>query len=886
LPSASEIRRQFLDYFAGHGHRQVASAPLVPKEDPTLLFTNAGMVQFKAPLLGLEKRDYNRAVTSQKCFRASGKHNDLENVGFTNRHHTFFEMLGNFSFGDYFKEGAIEFCWELLTVRYGLDPDKLWVSIHYTDDEAEKIWRERIGVPPDKIVRLGDEDNFWAMGETGPCGPCSEVHIDQGPAVPCPDPANCGLECECDRFLELWNLVFMQSNRDDQGNLTPLPKPSIDTGLGLERISAVLQGVYSNYETDLFLPIMEAVGQECGTAYHDSDQTDISLRVIADHARAVTFLISDGVLPSNEGRGYVLRRVLRRAVRHGRVLGLNKPFLAGLSQVVGQIMADQYPEINDGLSYITKFVEAEERRFSETLDIGLKHLNEALDQMKAQGASVLPGQTAFKLYDTYGFPLDLIVDVLRDEGLSLDTDGFEKAMGRQKAQSRAAWKGSGEMAAQGAVADLLAQGLATEFVGYDSRQAQAKVVALVRDGQAVETLAAGQEGKLITDRTPFYAEAGGQVGDSGRVSAGPEVLALVPKTVKYDNRLWVHRVRVEKGRLSRGDSVQLKVDDAVRDATEANHTATHLLQRALREFLGDHVKQAGSLVSPDRLRFDFTHFEALGPDTIAAVEKRVNEFIWANLPVCTSLMSMKEAQQEGAIALFEETYGETVRLVRIGDQEAAVSKELCGGTHVQSTAQIGLFKIVSEESAAAGVRRIEAVTRFKALELFQESEAQRLSLAGRLKTGPDRLGQRVDRLLDDLKARDKEIEQLKAKLTQAASGDLMAGLQEVKGVPLLTKRVQVKSPKELRDMGDRLRDKLDSGVALLGASQGGKAFFLALVSQDLQDRFPAGEVVQAAAQAVGGGGGGRRDMAQAGGPHPEKMEEAFKAVARMIEAGA
>lgn len=456
MPTASEIRAKFLDYFAAHSHRKVASAPLVPKDDPTLLFTNAGMVQFKAPLLGLEKRDYNRAVTSQKCFRASGKHNDLENVGFTARHHTFFEMLGNFSFGDYFKEGAIEFCWDLLTNHWGLDPERLWVSIHHTDDEAGKIWQERIGVPAEKIVSLGDKDNFWAMGDTGPCGPCSEVHIDQGEGVPCPDPDNCGVECECDRILELWNLVFMQYERDAKGNLTPLPAPSIDTGLGLERISAVLQGKYTNYETDLFMPLMEAVGELAGVGYHDSEKSDVSLRVIADHARAVTFLISDGVLPSNEGRGYVLRRVLRRAVRHGRVLGLTKPFLSGLCEEVGRVMADQYPEILDGLSYIRKFVEAEERRFSDTLDTGLKHLNEAMGQLKAGGGSVLAGETAFKLYDTYGFPLDTMIDILRDDGLELDRMGFEKAMERQKDLSRAAWKGSGETTASGAVASLSA----------------------------------------------------------------------------------------------------------------------------------------------------------------------------------------------------------------------------------------------------------------------------------------------------------------------------------------------------------------------------------------------------------------------------------------------
>ena len=558
MPSASEVRRRFLDYFASKGHREVASAPLAPKDDPTLLFTNAGMVQFKAPLLGLEKRDYNRAATSQKCFRASGKHNDLENVGFTARHHTFFEMLGNFSFGDYFKEGAIEYCWELLTQGYGLDQDLLWVSIHQTDDEAEKIWREQIGVPPEKIIRLGDEDNFWAMGETGPCGPCSEVHIDQGPHFDCPDPDNCGVDCDCDRFLELWNLVFMQSNRDTDGNLTPLPAPSIDTGLGLERISAVLQGVYSNYETDLFTPLMDAVTELSGHSYKESEKTDVSFRVIADHARAVAFLISDGILPSNEGRGYVLRRVLRRAVRHGRVLGLTQPFLAGLVEVVGKNMADAYPELLRNKAYIQKIVEAEEGRFAETLDAGLRLLGEAVEEMRGQGSSELEGQTAFKLYDTYGFPLDLITDVLRDEGLSLDEAGFEAAMAEQKTRSRAAWKGSGELAATGAAADLLTAGVATEFVGYHILENEeikkegikAKVIALIQDGRKVERLEKGEKGELVTDKTPFYAAAGGQKGDVGSARMGPkEALGFdsrITGTAKYDDKLWVHSLKVKK----------------------------------------------------------------------------------------------------------------------------------------------------------------------------------------------------------------------------------------------------------------------------------------------------------------------------------------------------
>ena len=882
MPSASEIRRQFLEYFESKGHRQVTSAPLVPKDDPTLLFTNAGMVQFKAPLLGLEKRDYNRAVTSQKCFRASGKHNDLENVGFTARHHTFFEMLGNFSFGNYFKEGAIEFCWDLLTVKFGLDPAKLWVSVHTSDDEAEKIWRERIGVPANRIVRLGDKDNFWAMGDTGPCGPCSEVHIDQGEALPCPDPDNCGVECECDRVLELWNLVFMQYERDEKGNLTPLPAPSIDTGMGLERISAVLQGKLSNYETDLFMPIMEAVGAQAGVGYHDGEKSDVSLRVIADHARAATFLINDGVLPSNEGRGYVLRRVIRRAVRHGRLLGLSKPFMSGLVEVVGGLMADQYPEILEGRTYIQKFIEAEERRFSDTLDVGLRRLNEALGEMKAGGRSILDGETAFKLYDTYGFPLDTMIDVLRDDGLELDQKGFSEAMSRQKAQSRAAWKGSGEKAAKGAVADLLAQNLATKFLGYETRAAKAQVIALVVDGKEVDSLGAGQEGELIVDQTPFYANSGGQVGDKGVVLGPDNAKAEVLDTVKFDGRLWVHKIKVLTGELKKGGSVEMVVSDETRDPTMANHTATHLLHEALRNVIGDHVKQAGSSVRDDGFRFDFTHFEALSPGQLREIEARVNANIRKNAPLQTTEMSMDQAQESGAIALFEERYGEMVRVVEI----LGISKELCGGTHVSATGRIGFFKILSEESVAAGVRRIEALTGGVAVAHVQAMEERQQGLVDLLRTRPEDTLERVERLQAELKTREKEIEGLKAKLAGAASADLLAGFADISGVPLLTQKVELQNPKELRQMGDKIREGLKSGVVLLGAEAGGKAILLALVSEDLQDRYPAGEVVKVAAQAVGGGGGGRKDMAQAGGSDPSKLAEAFAAVEELIKSKA
>ena len=879
MPTTSEIRRQFLEFFQSKGHRQVSSAPLVPKDDPTLLFTNAGMVQFKNPLLGLEKRDYNRAVTSQKCFRASGKHNDLENVGHTARHHTFFEMLGNFSFGNYFKEKAIEFCWELLTEVYGLPADKLWVSIHYSDDEAGKLWQDLIGVPPERIVSCGDKDNFWAMGDTGPCGPCSEVHIDQGPDLfDCPDPDNCGVECECDRVLELWNLVFMQYDRDASGNLTPLPAPSIDTGMGLERIAAVLQGKTSNYEIDLMMEIINHASGLCNTPYKQSPETDVSLRVIADHARALAFLIGDGILPSNDGRGYVLRRILRRAVRHGRVLGLDKPFLGSMIEVVGQVMEDQYPDILEGKTYIQKIVESEEKRFADTLDSGLRMLGEAIGQMKADEATVMSGDEAFKLYDTYGFPLDSIIDILRDENMTLDQTGFDRAMEEQRARSRAAWKGSGEKAAEGKAAELLSQGVETEFTGYEEMARESEVIAVIDQGTAEDGRARID---LVVDKTPFYAEAGGQAGDTGQVTGPDAFKAEVLNTIKYDGKLWVHQLAVDSGAATEKTMVALAVDVPRRERIMANHTATHLLHEALREILGEHVKQAGSSVTAERFRFDFTHFEALTGDQIQAVEARVNQHIWADLPITYRLMSMAEAQAEGAIALFEERYGETVRLVQTGH----ISKELCGGTHVEATGRIGLFKIMSDESTAAGVRRIEAVTGPLALDYLQAVERELNRAAQALSAQPGQLLDRIGKLQTTIKAAEKEIDALKTKLAQAASADVLAGIEEIEGVKVLAQRVEVNNPKELRAFADQIKGKLDSGVILLGAEDGKKAFLLALVTKDLQDRFPAGEVVKAAAKVVGGGGGGRKDMAQAGGADPSKLDDALASVGEMVRQG-
>ncbi|KIX11640.1 alanine--tRNA ligase [Dethiosulfatarculus sandiegensis] len=874
--SGNDIRQIFLDYFNKQGHKIVASSPLVPKDDPTLLFTNAGMVQFKKLFLGQAKRDYIRATTSQKCFRASGKHNDLENVGRTPRHHTFFEMLGNFSFGDYFKQDAIRFAWELLTEGYGLPKDKLWVSVFETDDEAAELWQSEVGVKPERIVRLGEEENFWSMGDTGPCGPCSEIHIDQGPEHGC-GRADCAVGCDCDRYLELWNLVFMQYNRDESGKLTPLPKPSIDTGMGLERISAVVQGKYSNYDTDLFTPIMDVAAQLAGTSYGKNEEDDVSLRVIADHARACTFLISDGILPKNEGRGYVLRRILRRAARHGRKLGLKEVFLHQVAQEVIDQMKGAYPSLVDSRAFIDKVITKEEERFGETLDTGLKILYDATGEAKAKGETVLSGDTAFKLYDTYGFPLDLTMTIVEEEGLSVDEPGFDRAMETQRSRSRAAWKGSGEEAMPPALEELSSQGFATEFKGYETLEAKGKAVLILVDGNRVDQIGTGQEAEVVTDRTPFYADAGGQLGDTGQMT-GSQGKAEVTGVTKPGGSIYVHKIKVFEGSLSQGQELSMEVSAEQRARTAANHTATHLLHAALRNTLGDHVKQAGSLVSPDRLRFDFSHFEAVTPEQIKAIENEVNQAVRANICLDTQVMGLEEAMKSGATALFEERYGDQVRIVSI----PGVSKELCGGTHAHRTGDIGLVKVIGETSVAAGVRRLEAQTGHGAILAMQDMEDQLNQAAAALKVGRQELVPRLTKLQAQLKETEREMEKLKTQLASAGTKDLLEDAVEIDGVKVLATQVTTDNPKSLRELSDTLRDRIGSGVVVLGAKAGKKALLLVLVTKDLVKKVHAGNLVKALAPMVGGGGGGKPDLAQAGGQNPDGLPQAMAKAPELV----
>ena len=874
--TGNEARQTFLNFFAKHNHQKVRSSSLVPADDPTLLFTNAGMVQFKRTFLGEEKRSYNRAVTSQKCVRAGGKHNDLENVGYTARHHTFFEMLGNFSFGDYFKEKAIAFAWDLLTNGYSLPADKLWVSIYLDDDEAHDLWRSLVGVPEERIVRLGEKDNFWAMGDTGPCGPCSEIHLDRGGACGLNNP-NCGVDCDCDRFLEIWNLVFMQFNRDASGKMEPLPKPSIDTGLGLERIASVLQDVASNFDTDLIFPIIKRTEELSGRSVNESDTTEVAMKVIADHSRAAAFLIGDGVLPANEGRGYVLRRIMRRAIRYGRNIGLNKPFLHDTAREVMAIMKPAYPELTEAEAYITSVIENEEVRFSETLDHGLRVLNDSLEELRAKGERVVPGKVIFKLYDTFGFPVDIVRDVVRDEGLMLDMDGFDAAMTRQREQSRSVATFS---ATSEAYRTLSGEGFKPEFKGYDGLTADSRALLLVQDGQEVEAASAGDRIEIVAGATPFYGEAGGQAGDRGTITApdGGDLQVDIQETIKDPTGLIIHRGSVAKGRIAKNDPIRLAVDVRARQATARNHTATHILHAVLREILGDHVKQAGSLVAPDRLRFDFTHFSPIEPSTLAAIETLVNDRILRNVSAKTEEMDAEQAFQTGATALFEEKYGDRVRVVSLAD----FSKELCGGTHVARTGDIGLFKITGESSVAAGVRRIEALTGTAALQHVQETEAALQAAALRLKDAPQNIGERIERLLTEQKALEKEVARLKSALASRSVAEADSDVTLVDGVNVLARRVEVDNPADLRDMVDRFRDKMASGIVILGAASAGKALLIVGLTPDLTGRYHAGKIVKALAAIVGGGGGGKPDLAQAGGSRPEKLDEAIAQAPELI----
>lgn len=869
--SATDLRRAFIRYFEQQGHQAVPSASLLPQADPTLLFTNAGMNQFKRTFLGEESRPYKRAVSVQKCLRAGGKHNDLENVGYTRRHHTFFEMLGNFSFGDYFKADAIGFGWEFLTQTVGLQKDRMWVTIFREDDDAEKLWK-KIGVLPSRIVRCDEKDNFWQMADTGPCGPCSEIHFDQGTVVPGDDQPN----GEGDRVIEIWNLVFMQYNRDALGTLHPLPKPSIDTGMGLERLAAVAQGVYSNYDSDLFTPLLAAIAGRSGTEYGKQESSDRSMRVIADHLRAITFLMADGVLPSNEGRGYVLRRILRRAARHGRLLGIVEPFLHELSAVVVEQMAGAYPEVRMASGTIAEATKGEEERFIATLDQGLPILNEMIERTKTAGRTGLAGSDVFKLYDTYGFPMDLISEACREQGMTVDEAGFDAAIEEQRARARKTG-GFEQETVKPAVADLVKLVGATRFVGYEHLESDGVLRAILKGERLVKEAVEGETVELALDVTPFYAEGGGQVGDQGTL-VGPEGVVDIKETTRPAPTVILHKGTVRKGSVREGEQLRMTVNASMRLDAARNHTATHLVHAALRDLLGPHVKQYGSLVGPNRLRFDFAHFRPLSSRDIDDIESTVNEEIRKNEAVRTEVMSIQDAVANGALAFFGDKYGEQVRVVSV----ESFSKELCGGTHCRQTGDIGLFRIVSEGGVAAGVRRIEAQTGSGAYGLMKKLEADVRELSDLLKTGQSELVARTRRLMTQLKDKERELDELKLKIAGGAS--VASTARTVAGVAVHMQRTDGLDVNGMRALADQLRDKLKSGVIALGAAGGdGKVSLLVVVTKDLIGRLKAGDLIKAMAVEVGGTGGGRPEMAQAGGKDPAKLDAALEKVFGLVE---
>ncbi|GAC18780.1 alanine--tRNA ligase [Paraglaciecola arctica] len=859
--TTAEIRCAFLDFFAARGHQKVSSSSLVPANDPTLLFTNAGMNQFKDVFLGTESRSYDKATSSQRCVRAGGKHNDLENVGYTARHHTFFEMLGNFSFGDYFKTEAIQYAWDFLTTELGLPKDKLLVTIYHEDDEAFDIWANKIGLPEDRIIRISTSDNFWSMGDTGPCGPCSEIFYDHGEHIWGGPPGS--PEEDGDRFIEIWNLVFMQFNRQSDGTMQPLPKPSIDTGMGLERISAILQNVHSNYEIDIFQNLIEATATVVGT----TDKQDKSLRVIADHIRSCSFLICDGIIPSNEGRGYVLRRIIRRAVRHGNKLGASEVFFYRLVEALVTQMGDAYPELAANRELIEKVLRTEEEQFSRTLERGMSILNDALNELTS---NVVPGELVFKLYDTYGFPADLTNDVAREKELSIDEEGFQAAMAAQRKRAQQASQFDTDYNEQ------LKSNSTSEFTGYDQVTNQAEIVELFANGQQVEKLSAGEEGVIVLDKSPFYAESGGQIGDTGVLKTTSGSFE-VRDTVKLGNAI-AHKGKADAD-FKLGDVVQAEFDVARREAIKLNHSATHLMHAALKQVLGEHVNQKGSLVSADRFRFDFSHFEAVTNVELQSVETLVNQQIRANHSLQTKLMNLDEAKDAGAMALFGEKYAEDVRVVTMGD----FSMELCGGTHVNRTGDIGLFKIVSESGIAAGVRRIEAVTGGKALDVVQSQSQQLSQMASLLKTDPQGLFIRIEHVLEQNKIVEKELEKLKQQLASNATTDVLSEVYEIKGVKVLSTVLQGIEAKALRTMVDDFKNQLASAIIVLGIAEENKVSLIVGVTKDLVSKVKAGELVNFVAQQVGGKGGGRPDMAQAGGSQPQNLDSAIASVQAWLE---
>ena len=859
---SNELRQTFLGYFRDRGHEVVPSSPLVPGNDPTLLFTNAGMVQFKDVFLGTDRRSYARATTAQRCVRAGGKHNDLENVGYTARHHTFFEMLGNFSFGDYFKRDAIHYCWEFLTGVLGLPPDKLWVTVYEHDDEAAGIWFDDIGIDRTRFSRCGEKDNFWAMGDIGPCGPCSEVFYDHGPEVPGGPPGSPGEDG--DRYIELWNLVFMQFNRDAEGNTEPLPKPSVDTGLGLERTAAVLQGVHSNYETDLFVNLIGAAAEITGVAGGgDEPPGDKSLRVIADHVRSCAFLVADGVVPSNEGRGYVLRRIIRRAIRHGHRLGARDPFFWRMVAALDAEMGDAYPEIRRRRARVERVLRQEEEQFARTLDQGMRILEEAIDGLDGD---VIPGETVFKLYDTYGFPVDLTADIARERFLTVDRETFERAMDAQRARARASsrFKAHGETAV-----DVDA---ASTFVGYDRLDRKATVTALLRDGKGVERLEPEEEGWVVLDETPFYAESGGQIGDRGRLAADGIGFDVID-TQRHGDAI-VHIGVVTGGALSTGAVVDARVDGRARRATARNHSATHLVHAALRAVLGEHVEQKGSLVAPDRLRFDFSHYEPVTRDEIRRIEAMVSSWILDNDAARTEVMPLEDARRGGAIALFGEKYDDPVRVLAFGDY----SVELCGGTHVSRSGDIGLFKVVSESGIAAGVRRIVALTGGEALAWVHSMEERIERIAASVKADAETVADRVDAMLARSRELERDLERLKARVAASHGDDLVAQAVDIDGLKVLAAKIDGADPKALRETVDRLKSRLGSAAVVLATVNAGKVSLVAGVTKDSTDRIEAGSLANHVARQVGGRGGGRAELAQAGGNDPSRVDQAIRSV--------
>ena len=868
-----EIRKAFLEFFRSKRHESVKSSSLIPQNDPSLLFTTAGMVQFKSLFLGEEARSYSRATTCQKCVRAGGKSSDIENVGHTARHHTFFEMLGNFSFGDYFKREAITFAWELMTEWFLLPKDRLWVTVFEDDDEAENLWAEIAGVPRHRIVRMGKKDNFWQMGDTGPCGPCSEILIDQGEAVGCGKP-DCAVGCDCDRFLELWNLVFMQFNRDPEGNLSPLPRPSIDTGMGLERIAAVLQGKYNNFDTDIFAPLVSSIADHTGVGYLKSPETDVSIRVIADHIRSITLLLADGLMPSNEWRGYVLRRIIRRASRHARLLGVTHPVLYRLVDSVSVALGEIYPEVIAERSRAAKVLKFEEERFAKTLEQGMRIMDDLVDTVKKNGQKEIPGSEIFRLYDTYGFPFDLAKDIAMDHRLSLDEEGFQKEMEAQKKRARASWTGEGE-AVPSRYREVASRAGTTQFAGYDTTETESVVTAILAYGKMIQTAHEGMEVEVLLDRTPFYGESGGQAGDSGEME-GENLGVFVVDTKKPLEGVHVHLVRITRGTLFVRDRVRCRIDREKRKSIMRNHTATHLLQAALRAVVGDHIKQAGSSVSPERLRFDFTHFSALSDDELSSIGRLITENVLENLPVITSVMDTQSAVDSGATALFGERYGETVRVVNI----PGVSAELCGGTHCRSTGEIGTFVIASEGSVASGTRRIEALTGHEAFRFLNEKASELKAIQNLLKA--EAAYARIEKMTAEVRALEKELESLKARVAAQDSAALLENAQTIDGIPVLACRLDGFGMKDLRGLADSMREKLGSGIICIASAKNSHASILTMVTRDLTDRFHAGEIMKSITSVAGGSGGGKAEMAQGGTSDLEKLDTTLKSIDTLI----